>query len=290
MKRLALLFCMLAIALIGGGLLKAEEGSGEARAIPLPPGDGPKFIYFNPGGESHAWLGVELEDVDAQKAREVKLPGEYGAVVTDVRNESPAAKAGLANGDVILEFEGEKVRSVAHLRRLVEETPPGRVVSLLVSRSGQTRTTTATLAEPPERDFFLRAPRPALPRMEFPPMGVYQFAYGTRLGISADDLTPQLAEYFGVKQGEGVLVREVIAGSAAARAGLKAGDVIVAVDGKEVASVMKLRRALSSNQDEKRKVALTIVRDRRAQTLTVELEPPTPGVPRPFAEIEPPAL
>jgi membrane-associated protease RseP (regulator of RpoE activity) len=119
-------------------------------------------------------------------------------------------------------------------------------------------------------------------------MPEFNFAWvdqGSRLGISADELTPQLAEYFGVKQGKGILVREVVVGSAAEKAGLKAGDVIVAVDGKEVPSVSKLRRALASEKEQKenRKVALTIVRDKREQTLSVEIAAPERPGPRRMA-------
>jgi membrane-associated protease RseP (regulator of RpoE activity) len=98
------------------------------------------------------------------------------------------------------------------------------------------------------------------------------------LGISGDELTTQLASYFGVKQGKGVLVREVVVGSPAATAGLKAGDVIVAVDGKSVATVAELRKALEiKSGEEKRKLNLTIVRDHHEQTVPVELERPGPG-------------
>jgi C-terminal processing protease CtpA/Prc len=86
-------------------------------------------------------------------------------------------------------------------------------------------------------------------------------------------LTSQLATYFGVKQGKGVLVREVVVGSAAEKAGLKAGDVIVAVDGKSVATVAELRQALEiKSGEEKRKLNLTVVRDHHEQTVPVELE------------------
>jgi predicted metalloprotease with PDZ domain len=98
------------------------------------------------------------------------------------------------------------------------------------------------------------------------------------LGISPDELTTQLASFFGVKQGKGVLVREVVVGSAAANAGLKAGDVIVAVDGKSVATVAELRKAIEiKSGEEKRKLELTVVRDHHEQTVPVELEKPGVG-------------
>jgi membrane-associated protease RseP (regulator of RpoE activity) len=104
------------------------------------------------------------------------------------------------------------------------------------------------------------------------------FNEGPRLGISADDLTPQLAEHLGVTQGKGVLVLEVNEGSAAEKAGLKAGDCIVKVGADPVESVSDLHRALGHNSgsDEKQNVALTIVRDKHEQTLSVQLEPSHP--------------
>lgn len=251
-----------------------------------------KTILFRAGEGGGSWLGVRLEDVTAEKAKELKLASEYGVIVKDVEENSPAAKAGLIKGDVILEFAGEKVRSAAHLRRLVRETPAGRTVTLQVNRAGQLRTLSAKLEAGGDRFFDLPVPSPLphmpeMPKFEGPEFEFVWQARGARLGISGDDLTPQLAEYFGVKQGKGVLVREVVVGSAAAKAGLKAGDVIVAVDGKEVASVGKLRRALAGDKEAKeaRKVTLTIVRDKREQTVAVELEPPEPEPPRRITEV-----
>jgi predicted metalloprotease with PDZ domain len=231
-----------------------------------------------------AWLGVTLKDVTAEKARDLKLPGEYGARVVSVEADSPAAKAGLQKDDVIVEFAGERVRSEAQLRRLIRETPVGRTVSLQVIRDGQARTLSATLQS--RTNVWHRVPEIHVPEMRvYPDLAEpfyrgFSLQFGDRpsLGISGDELTTQLASYFGVKQGKGVLVREVVAGSAAANAGLKAGDVIVAVDGKGVATVTELRKALEiKSGEEKRKLNLTVVRDRQERTVPVELERPGVG-------------
>ncbi|MCJ7503087.1 MAG: PDZ domain-containing protein [Acidobacteriia bacterium] len=315
MKRyiIIVLGSLVVVALLGIASLGAGKDSAKARGVVAVSGDEPDVLYFNAEDEEEppvaaptphpgpgvvarphpgrktimfhalagdgAWLGLRLEDVTAEKAKELKLAGEYGVIVKDVEEESPAAKAGVAKGDVILEFAGEKVRSAAHLRRLVRETPAGRSVTLLVSRAGQTRTLTAKLEAGGDRTFQLPAmpPMPDMPGFDIkiPEFDFVWHARGAQLGISADELTPQLAQYFGVKQGMGILVREVVVGSAAEKAGLKAGDVIVQVDGKDVDTVGKLRRALAGEKEtqEARKVTLTIVRDKREQTLTVELEP-----------------
>ena len=224
------------------------------------------------------WLGVQLKDVTPDQVRDLKLGGEYGAFVAEVEKDSPAAKAGLESGDVIVQFGGEKVRSVAELRRMVGETPAGRNVELQVRRNGEDKTLNAIIEARNE------GPEPLLgklrdevwPRINVP---VYDFSFdfgGPRLGVSVDPLNEQLGQYFGVKDGKGVLVREVNSGSAAEKAGLKAGDCITKIDSTPVDSANELHRALLRKQSEGREgrdVTLTIVRDRKEQTLKVHLEP-----------------
>lgn len=245
-----------------------------------------RVIYF----DGQSWLGVHISNLTADKAKELKHPGEYGVVVEEVDDDSPAAKAGLLAEDIILSFDDERVRSTEQLGRLVRETPAGRTVNVQVSRGGQTRTLPVTLEErsgaPGEPGIWIgRAPEaplvaPVPPLMapphfdvEVPDLDVEVFTRGPQLGISGDDLTAQLASYFGVAQGKGVLVREVLPETPADKAGLKAGDVIVRVDEEAVASVGELRRALR-RQREGKQVSLTIVRNHAEQTLKVELEEP----------------
>jgi len=255
----------------------------EAPEAPEPPEPALNLLTQSYSLEGSAHLGVTLKDVTAEKARELKLPGEYGALVVSVDKDSAAAKAGLQKGDVIVEFAGERVRSEAQLRRLIRETPAGRTVSLQVFRDGQAQTLNAKL-EPRKNEFYFQTPEVHIPEIHITPNMIepfnnrsFAFMFGGRptLGVSGEELTSQLAGYFGVKQGKGVLVSEVVAGSPAAKAGLKAGDVIVAVDGKEVATVAELRKALElKSGEDKRKLNLTVVRDHHEQTLPVELERP----------------
>lgn len=222
---------------------------------------------------NYPWLGVALKDVTPEQARQLKLGDEYGAVVDKVEADSPASKAGLQTGDVIVEFAGEKVRSVAELRRLVRETPPGRTVEVRIRRNGEKKTLSATLEARQEGlgRVMSRLRDQVWPEVNVP---VYDFSFsfgGPRLGISADKLTPQLAEYFGVKQGKGVLVLEVSPGSAAEKAGLKAGDCIVQVDSAPVESVTDLHRTLALKPGASREVTLTIVRDRQQQTVKAQI-------------------
>jgi serine protease Do len=223
------------------------------------------------------WLGLELSEVTPAKVSALKLPGDYGAIVTKVEPASPAAQAGLKENDVILEFGGMRVWSAAQLAHLVSETPAGRVVELVVSRDGRRMHFSAKLAARPSAasilGFNFRMPEIRIPPIHVP-AGSFNFRFpgmGGRLGIEAEDLTPQLAGYFKVTQGKGVLVAEVEEGSPAAKAGLKAGDCIIRVNGTEVDSLSSLRRALGPNANHE--LSLTIVRDGHEQSVQVNLEP-----------------
>lgn len=231
-----------------------------------------------------AWLGVELADVTQAKVQELKLPGDYGAIVTHVVENSPAAHAGLKENDVILQFGGMRVWSAAQLKRWIEETPAGRNVTLRISRDGQKISLQATV----ERSNMLAMamPRFRIPRINIP-RGVFEFGpFGMRgrLGIEAQDLTPQLASYFGVTQGKGVLVAEVEAGSPAAKAGVKAGDCIVRVGSTEVSSVSDLRRALQKTSEGDHTATLAIVRNGHEESVHVVLE--SAWAPNPQQEAE----
>jgi len=247
---------------------------------------------FVMGGQAR--LGVQVSDLNAEKAAELKLSRGRGVLVEKVEEESPAAQAGLQAKDVLLSFDGEQLRSVRHLRRLVEETPVGRQVEIVFSRDGRQRTAQAELQEHRARFQMpeIRIPEIEGRQLELPDLNVWVMGGGPRLGISGDELTPQLAEFFGVEKGKGVLVREVAAGSAADRAGLKAGDVILSVGDQQTSSVGDLRRALAGSEAEQ--VTLTIVRDHRQQTLEVTLDPPQSHSPRRISgvtvDVDPAAL
>jgi membrane-associated protease RseP (regulator of RpoE activity) len=233
-------------------------------AAPVPP-EPPQVFVLNDGS---AHLGVSLSDVTPERAKELKLPSVAGAIVQSVQKDSAAAKAGFEENDVILEFDGVRVRSSAELRRLIRETPVGRTVAIKIMRDGATRMLDAQL-EASGNSFSFNMPEIRVPRMEeIPP------SYGPHrvtLGISGDDLTPQLAQFFGVKQGKGVLVTEIVKGGAAEKAGLKAGDVIVQINSKPIGSVEELRFTLNLFLDDPRKVDITIVRDHHEQTVHADL-------------------
>jgi C-terminal processing protease CtpA/Prc len=257
----------IALLLAGAGVSRSQNPPEPPEPPDVP--DASPVLIMNDG---YAHLGVTLGEVTPEKAQELKLPAAAGAIITGIEKDSPAARAGLEKGDVIVEFDATRVRSGAELRRLIRETPAGRTVAIKFLRGGQAQTVSAKLEGPAHGPSSIFMPEIAVPPMNLPD---FNFVYGparASLGITGDDLTSQLAQYFGVKQGKGVLVSEVMVGSAAEKSGLKAGDVIVQVDGKPVSDVDELRAALNENfSDDTRQVHLTFVRDHREQTLTVEL-------------------
>jgi serine protease Do len=257
----------------------------------------PRALDILAGRGSEIGVAVRDLDVDGPKA----TPS--GVLIADVTTDSPAEKAGIKKGDVVVEFDGERVRSVRQFMRLVQETPPGRRVSAAVTRDGQRTTVTV---EPTEssafrllsdmdgvramggfgRDFLEGFPvppvppavpsAPAEPGMPPPPPpapmpDIQNFIWrsGTGLGITVTTLSDQLADYFGAKRG--VLVTAVQDGSAAQKAGFKAGDVVIALNGTDVSQAAELSRATERLRDGDDFTA-DVVRDKKSVTLKGKLE------------------
>jgi serine protease Do len=224
-------------------------------------------------------IGVSLRDVDEADVKTLKLQTAAGAVIEEVSEESPAAKAGMRKGDVIVEFDGERVRSVRQLTRLVQDTPGGRKISTVLMRDGQRVTLTV---EPSSSDFrfdafrsldgFRSTPKrvPSTPFARAPVPDAFSHLLGhSSLGITLQTLTPQLGDYFGAK--EGALVTSVTDDSPAAKAGVKAGDVITSFNGVAVDDPSDIRRRSSSLEDGE-EFTLGIVRDRKPMTLKGKVE------------------
>jgi serine protease Do len=188
----------------------------------------------NGGQVVRGWLGVGIQPVTADLAKGFKLPGAEGALVTSVSDGSPAARAGLKAGDVIVEYDGRKVARASELPRAVAETPVGRNVSLKVMRDGQPLTLTATVSRLED----MRQARASEDDGS---------AKRTTLGISARTLTPQVAQEVGIRAERGVLVVDVRDGSPAENAGLQPGDVISEVDHRAVTAVPEMQRALEQH-------------------------------------------
>jgi len=245
--------------------------------------------------EGSGWLGVELHEVTAETAKEMKLPTERGVVLGSVVPDSPAAKAGLKEKDVITEINGQRVEGAAQFRRMIHEIPAGRTVQLTLWRDGRSQTVSVTLGKAEERRHSLKMITPGAPggftfQMPevpmIPPMewnGTLMLGAQPRLGIDAEDLNGQLGAFFGAPDGEGILVREVNPGSAAEKAGIKAGDVIISVNGERVRTVGDLREKLAAKREAKDKdqtVKLGVLRNKSEVSLTVELPAPAPRTKR----------
>jgi serine protease Do len=229
-------------------------------------------------------IGVTVRDVQPAEAGGERPAG---VLIDEVRPDSAADKAGLRRGDIIVEFDGERVRSARQFSRLVQETPPGRTVKAILFRDGRRNDVEITAGGGDRQadvtihgDFgnYMRDFGRELERFgdRLPPFD-FNFDFdvpripGHRLGVTIDTLTDQLAEYFGAR--EGVLVTSVANDSAAAKAGLKAGDVITSINGQPVRSRPDLLRAVR-DAPEGNEITIGIVRDKKESTVKARIEGP----------------
>jgi predicted metalloprotease with PDZ domain len=265
-KTVALLLTGLALPLIA------------AQPSPTPQPDAlshqvPGYFYAAAG---RSYLGVDIRDVTTDRMAALKLKEERGVEITMVDADAPAGKAGLREHDVILDFNGTAVESEEQIRRLIREVPPGRTVTLGISRDGVPMKINVQLADHGAvvaqafPHVVVPAPRPReFPRnsMDLP----FQIqTYSSVLGVQTESLTRQLGDYFGVKDGEGVLVRSVEKNSAAEKAGLKAGDVIMKADNEKLTDRSDLSHILRNHRTGG-KMTLVVMRGKHEQTLTVTL-------------------
>jgi serine protease Do len=261
---------------------------------PKAPGErrAPQIFFDSSFGGS--FLGVETEEITKENFSRFGLNQVRGVAVERVLENSPAEKAGLQANDVIVRFNGEDVTGTRKLTRLISEVAPDHQARLTVLRGGSEREITVTIGKREFAKFsgsgfkfedfpalknMPEIPRvPAVPHVEaFPefkegePGAFFYRAQASRqIGVGVSSLTKQLGEYFGVAEGKGLLINSVRANSPAEKAGLKAGDVIVEVDGKEISGNFDLIRALGEKKEGD--VNLTIIRDRNRQTIRVTPE------------------
>ncbi len=255
-------------------LALAQEATPQEPAPPPEVAEAPQaFSFFFDGG---TFLGVYPEDITRENMARYGLREARGVGVTGVVKGSPAEKAGLKKDDVIVRFDGESVSSVRKLNRLVGEAAPDQTVKLTISRGGSEQELAVTLAKRQgnEREFEWNLPHGKILR-EPGEWGrgeggfVLSLGASRRIGVSTQSLTKQLADYFGAKDG-GVLITSVNENSAAAKAGLKAGDVITAIDGEKVESAGDVAHAINKKQEGE--VTLTILRDKATRTIKVTPE------------------
>lgn len=208
-----------------------------------------------------SFLGVGIQEIDSERAKALKLPDEAGVEVTRIAPDSPAEKAGVKIGDVITQYNGQRVDGMDQFSRMVRETSAGHEVKIGIVRNGARQTITAKIVSRPAiSGQLIPAPVQNPFELRFPDMPQSRMTWRSMvLGIEAEALDGQLAEYFGVK--EGVLVRSVTPGAAADKAGIKTGDVIVRIDDAKVATPADLSAHLRALRG--RPVSVVVVRDRK---------------------------
>lgn len=217
--------------------------------------------------DNAGYMGVRLTDVDAGRAKTLKLNEEGGVEIKAVMEGSPADAAGIRPGDVLLRYNGEAILGAQQLSRLVQETPPGKHVKVQFWRDGKTQMTMLTVgaAANSNPDPFRGFPMPGWqnPLIDIPrPFLVWD---NSAVGIEFERVDSQLAEYFGVKGG--VLVRAVQQGSPADRAGMRAGDVIFSV----AQQTLSTERDFSSLLRQGGTVPLSLMRNHKRLDLTISL-------------------
>ena len=248
-------------------------------------------------------LGVRLSEVGRDDVTRLKLREEKGALVREVLKDSPAEKAGLLEDDVIVRFQGESILTAAQLTRLVREVPGGRKVDIEVVRNGAPVKVAATIErrdgsagdfdEDDWRDWSERLSE-RFEKMELPKLAIkprvkveprvfrfdedglnwagFGFTNRGRLGITYSEIEGQLANYFKAPAETAILVNSVLEESPAAKAGLRAGDLLVRIGGASIADASDLRDAVS-DLEEGKSAPMTVVREGRNVELSVTLEP-----------------
>lgn len=234
-------------------------------------------------GEDEGWLGVSLQRLTPDIREAAGISEKGGVLVTDVVEESPAEKAGFEAGDIILKYDGKEVTSPRRLSKLVRKTAPDTKVKVDISRDGKKKTLTAEIEElDPEKaqtikiygdkgkkelllDFDDDLSLLGLPHLR------HWLGSDLWLGIHTVDLTEQLAKYFQVKDGRGILISEVVSESPAEKAGLKAGDILIKADGERIEDTPDLHDVIGDHEKGE-ELELVVLRKDKEMKLKATLE------------------
>ena len=258
--------------------------------------------------DNHGYLGVMLQNVSSSMAKALQLDEDEGVMINEVIEDGPAAKAGLEDGDVILKFNGKAIDSHKDLTKAVRKTAPGDLVDVEILHNGTRQTaqiemgearaktytyTINTDSDAPHAEFFGEGGEHKVIVMSGGDHGgehgnvwfsdddddvnvevimdsLYMDGDRGFMGVELDDLNEQLGEYFGVDDGEGALISKVRDNSPAAEAGLKAGDVIVSVNGESVEDAGEVHEAMADTEPEQ-EIEVNIIRKGKTKTLKVVL-------------------
>jgi S1-C subfamily serine protease len=227
-----------ALVLLVTTLVVAGISCGRAQPAPEPP----RKPAASGQSTQKGWLGVSVGDVDAGAAKRPKLKAASGALVRDVVEDSPAAAAGIEDDDVIIEFNGKAIADADDLVTAVRKAKPGETVPVVVARLDQKKSLQVKIGKLPATEHHLAVTLPHVPRI---PQFHMMLSHGSEMcGLQMMNLNSQLGEYFGTPYGKGVLVERVNGKSAAAKAGFKAGDVIVKLGKEEIGQTDDLWSAM----------------------------------------------
>jgi S1-C subfamily serine protease len=269
-----------------GVMLLALGAFAPARSIASAPAPAAPTSHAGQG-----YLGVDLRDITDDQAALLKQKDTRGAEIVLVDHDAPAGKAGLHEHDIILRINGQSIPSQDQARRILRDCPPSSSVTLFVSRSGQFMTITAHMStrdeverqamlghipvpepsDPPQSEAFAAPSQQAAPSGSTPRLG--NSFIGSILmtpsytGAMLEQLSTQLAQFFGASSGTGLLVRSVAENSPAAQAGLHAGDVVTRANDRPVATTSDWMKAVKNSHG--RPITVTVLRDKREQTLTL---------------------
>jgi serine protease Do len=268
--RIHMIGAVIGLPLLFGFAYAAQTNSVDQNA-------GQPWVFSSEETGTNSYLGVDIADVTKDRMGILKLKEEKGVEVTMVDQDAPAGKAGLKERDVILTMNGTTIESGAQLRRMIHETPPGRMVTLGLSRDGQPVEVKVQLGDkhkemgsmPSPGDIHVNIPQIHVPDVDIPAMNMVVVTSSARSGLMVENITPQLGEFFGVKDGNGVLVRSVEKGSRAEKAGFRAGDLIVKVNNQPVHDTSDFSHAVKSRSGNS--VSVGVMRDKKEQTLSLSL-------------------
>jgi len=251
----------LAFALLGLSVLLSGSSCAQTRE------DQKKDQASTAGSTRPGWLGVSISDMTSSQARKMNIKTEDGACIDHVGEDSPAEKAGLKEGDIIVEFNGKAINDAGDLRRFVRRAAPGSQANVLVMRKDEKKAFQVTLGKAPHEPYAVGVVPPV------PPFVPYMHALqGFPLyGMDLRDLNKQLGAYFEAPNGRGVLVEEVEKNSNAEKAGLRAGDVIVRVGKESVEDTHDIRDALHDSRDGD-KAEVEVIRKGARKVLTMEID------------------
>jgi S1-C subfamily serine protease len=228
---------------------------------------------------SDAWLGVYTQTVDKDLTEAFDLSSDSGAIIKMVAPDSPADKAGLRQGDIILKFGDVKLTGADELLQLVQAQKPGDDVKVDIIRNGKEKQIDVILGSREDlKNSYFKAENLFRKNLNNLPQSysrTYKFDKSSisdsYIGVGLESLNDQLGEYFGVEDGKGALIVEVMPDSPAEKSGLKAGDVIIAVDGDEVTGPEDIRNAVG-DKEKGETIEMTVLRNKERKEMTLEVE------------------